>query len=247
MRCIHEASLYTQNSFITLTYKESALPTNGNLIYRDFQLFMKRLRFHYKNRTRFYMCGEYGPEKGRPHFHACLFNVGFDDVIFHKRTNSGADIYTSRTLSQFWPHGFASVGEVTFESAAYVARYIMDKRTGPAAAAYQRLDLETGELFNLTPEFNKMSLKPGIGHEWFQKFKTDVYPRDYVIVRGRKVKPPKYYDRKITMLNPETWELVENSRLEKMLLAESDNTPARLKVRETVARARGNLKSRSTL
>lgn len=205
---------------------------------------MKKLRKQY-DKARFYMCGEYGGETGRPHFHACLFNVLFEDKLFHKRTTSGADIYESATLSKLWGLGFASVGEVTFESAAYVARYIMDKRTGASAKLhYERLDQNTGEIYELIPEFTRMSLKPGIGAEWYNKFKTDVYPHDYVIVRGQKMKPPKYYDRRLTILDPDSWEIVENKRLEKMLASQQDNTPARLAVRQTVAIAGMNFKKR---
>ena len=74
IRCMHEAQLHERNSFVTLTYKGD-VPDEG-LRYRDFQLFMKRLRKYASGQQiRFYMCGEYGDEKGRPHFHACLFGV----------------------------------------------------------------------------------------------------------------------------------------------------------------------------
>lgn len=238
MRCIHEAALWKQNAFITLTYNDEHIPQNGSLRYEDWQAFMRRLRYNFE-RPRFYMCGEYGEKLGRPHFHACLFNINFEDKIFYKVSPSGETLYRSPTLEKLWPYGYSSIGDLTFESAAYVARYIMEKRTGPEAELhYQKTDTDTGESVSLEPEFTSMSLKPGIGADWFHQYRTDVYPHDYVIVRGKKMKPPRSYDRWLKQQEPGTWECVEHSRLEKMRKAENDNTPARLKVREQVARAR---------
>lgn len=44
MRCVDEASLYRDNSFITLTFNEQHLPNNRSLDVSIFQKFMKRLR-----------------------------------------------------------------------------------------------------------------------------------------------------------------------------------------------------------
>lgn len=45
VRCVHEASLYEKNSFITLTYSDENLKSN-KLVYKDFQNFVKKLRSH---------------------------------------------------------------------------------------------------------------------------------------------------------------------------------------------------------
>ena len=80
MRCLHEAKMHDRNCFVTLTYNNDNVPADRSLNYRDFQLFMKRLRFHFRGvPIRFYMCGEYGEDFGRPHFHACLFGLDFPD------------------------------------------------------------------------------------------------------------------------------------------------------------------------
>ena len=198
MRCLHEASLYDRNAFITLTYDDANLPPGGSLSYPDFQRFMKRLRKEV-GAVRFYAGGEYG-EQGtiRPHLHACLFGYDFPDKVFYKNSGSGERIYTSKLLQKLWKFGLSSVGDVTFQSAAYIARYCVAKRTGDAAKDWYACDQfvdEDGVIRDsVTPEFNRMSLKPGIGSRWLDKFKTDVYPRDYVVVNGVKVKPPKYYD-----------------------------------------------------
>jgi len=44
MRCMDEASLYRDNSFITLTFNDENLPDNRSLDVSIFQKFMKRLR-----------------------------------------------------------------------------------------------------------------------------------------------------------------------------------------------------------
>ena len=149
IRCIHESKLHSDNAFITLTYDDKKLPyrpigvppADKSLYYPDFQKFMKRLRKAYSGRIiRFYMAGEYGEQFGRPHFHACLFGVDFSDKIPFKKTPSGSVIYTSKILEKLWPYGFSSVGNVDFQSAAYVARYIMKKITGAAADSHYSLD-----------------------------------------------------------------------------------------------------------
>lgn len=144
VRCVHESKLHAENCFITLTYdskkappldveNDQKLPSDISLYYRDFQLFMKRLRKRFpEKKIRFYMCGEYGENFGRPHFHACIFGHNFDDLV-HWQTRNKVPLYRSKTLEELWPYGYSSVGTVTFESAAYVARYIMKKVTGEAA------------------------------------------------------------------------------------------------------------------
>lgn len=264
VRCMHEASLHDLNSFVTLTYDSNNLSPSLN--YRDFQLFMKRLRKSSARdasgteagtnptdarsgagRIRFFMCGEYGDNFGRPHFHALLFGKGFADRVEWKRLPSGSQLYRSKELERLWPYGFSSVGDVTFESAAYVARYCMKKVTGDAAAEhYQRVDCRTGELVSVVPEFARMSLKPGIGADWIRLYRTDVYRGDgdaYVVVNGMKCKPPRYYDQYMS----ETLErdVFEFSRHVKALERLDDQTPERLAVRERVTRARLEFKKRS--
>ncbi len=240
IRCMHEAQMHTQNCFITLTYDDAHLPSDRSLHYRDFQLFIKRLRKRYPGRRiRYYMAGEYGENFGRPHWHACIFGLDFDDKKLWKRTSANSLLYRSENLELLWPFGYSSIGDVTFESAAYVARYIMKKVTGKNAAEhYQEIDPDTGEITNRTPEFTKMSLKPGIGYEWYKQYTSDVYPHDYVVVRGKKVKPPKYYDKKYKIDNPYEFDELLYIREKSAKLNYADNTLERLAVKEQVAKAK---------
>ncbi len=238
IRCSHEASLYEDNSFITLTYDDAHLPPNGSLNLRHFQLFMKRLRFYMPQHVRFYHCGEYGEKFLRPHYHACLFNCGFPDKKVHAITKDKNHLYTSEILSELWPMGWAIIGEVTFQSAAYVARYIMKKINGADQAKhYERFNLSTGEIFNVKPEYTTMSRRPGIGHDWLKKFTSDVYPSDFVVIGGRKMRAPKYYDRQFELTYPSDFEKVRAARVREAKKHADDQTPARLKVRETVKSA----------
>lgn len=240
-RCVHEASLYDDNCFITLTYNNDNVPIDGGLNYSHFQLFMKRLRKRFPNDTiRFYMCGEYGENYGRPHYHACLFGFNFPDRVLHSRTGSGFFIYTSRILESLWSYGFSSVADFSFESAAYVARYVMKKITGQAAKRhYEVLDEMTGEIYNRSPEFCRMSLKPGIGARWWDKFgQSDVVPRDKVVINGVESTVPRYYDKLLRRYNFLQYDDAKTRRAFDNYSRRDDNTDARLSVKEQVVKAR---------
>ena len=195
IRCYHEAQLHGENSFITLTYDDAHLPPGGTLVKKDFQDFMKRLRERIApRRVRYFHCGEYGEKTSRPHYHACLFGFDFDDKALFRRSR-GISLYVSDTLSELWPFGFSTIGDVTFESAAYVARYILKKHLGEIPGVQGHVDTRTGEISEREREYTTMSRRPGIGREWYEKFKNEVYPHDEVIVQGRRMKPPRFYDR----------------------------------------------------
>lgn len=243
IRCMHEASLYPENCFLTLTYSESQLPPGGSLRYRDFQLFMKRLRQENRKRLiRFFMCGEYGELYRRPHFHACVFNYDFPDRVYFRTSGSGEKLFTSETLSRLWPHGFATIGDVTFESAAYAARYVLKKEFGKGAKSSDVVDPDTGVITSRTPEFCHMSLRPGIGAPWLAKFFSDVYPNGDMVVNGSVCKPPRYYDKLFRRLGAS--DLAAARALEAYKKRE-DNTAARLEVKRAVLKARLSLRKRS--
>lgn len=244
VRCLHEASLYDQNCFVTLTYDNKHLPAGGNLVKSDLQKFFKRLRKRF-GKFRYYACGEYGSELGRPHFHACIFGFDFADKCLWS-VRGGVRLYVSADLVALWPFGFSTIGQVTFESAAYVARYVTKKITGDMAKEhYTRFDSTTGEFWELTPEFNVMSRRPGIAKPWLDKYMSDVFPGDFVISRGREMKPPRYYD--VQFEKSDVWKHFEVKR-ERMNSAKEhagDNTPRRLQDKEAVAVAKLNLSRRS--
>lgn len=228
---MHEASLYPFNCFVTLTYDDAHLPADGSLDHRHFQLFLKRLRFHFSPQLiRYYMCGEYGDINRRPHYHACLFNVHFPDQTIWRKTEADNYIYSSPTLTNLWPLGHTSIGALNSQTAAYTARYVMQKVTGKGADHYYN---------GRTPEYNRMSLRPGIGAEWYSHFYRDIYPRDYlVLVGGNKTTPPSYYDKLLERQSPETYRQVVLDRSERAAAHFEDQTTPRLIVRDTVTKAR---------
>lgn len=236
---MHEASLYSDNSFLTLTYSPENIPAGRSLYYRDYQLFMKRLKKALAGRSiRFYMCGEYGDNYGRPHYHSILFDIDFPDKVLFKTNRQGDPIYKSDFLSGVWGLGHVTFGAVTYESAAYVARYVCKKITGNAELVqnhYQYFDLQDGQIYSLVPEFANMSRKPGIGKAWLDKYQSDVYPDDFVIVKGRKTRVPRFYDKNIDeslLLH------IKERRINRARRHKENNTPERLAVREAVLRAR---------
>lgn len=187
MRCVLESQLYERNCFLTLTYRDSDLPSDGSVSVRALQLFLKRLRKkYYDERIRFFACGEYGSKKFRPHYHLLLFNHSFDDATVWSR-RSGQLLYRSAALEELWPYGFSTIGDVTFESAAYCARYILKKVTGA----------DSREHYGARhPEFVTMSRRPGLASQWFDRYREDVYPGDRVVLRGGlSLFPPKFFDK----------------------------------------------------
>lgn len=232
---MHEADLYNENCFITLTFSKEHLPADYSISVRDWQLFMKKLRFHYSNKIRFYMCGEYGDLNLRPHYHAILFNHDFAEKVLYKE-DRGNKLYTSIHLSKIWPYGLATLGDVTFESAAYVARYVMKKITGePSVAHYTRVHPDTKKIVQVKPEFTLMSRRPGIAAPWLERFKSDVYPSDFIIARNMKMAPPRYYDKSLT---EEELEKLKRRRKKDGLRNKVHQTPERRRVRSVVRDSR---------
>ncbi len=235
VRCMHEASQHADNSFVTLTYDSQNLPSTGGLVLKHWQTFAKRLR-HKAGPFRFYHCGEYGDDTGRPHYHALLFGLDFRADRKHHKTLRGNPLYTSETLTDTWGKGHCVIGELTYESAAYVARYCMKKVNGKKAEAhYQTVDTRTGEVHQVKPEYTTMSRRPGIGKTWFDKYASDVFPSDEVIVNGKSARPPRYYD---TQLDSAELDRIKVKRRAQARPHRDNNTPERLLIRQTIQELR---------
>ncbi|AXL14683.1 replication initiator protein [Microviridae sp.] len=238
LRCYHESTLHAENCFVTLTYDNENLPSDGSLNKKHFQDFMKRLRASTPLKIRYFHCGEYGEVNRRPHYHACLFGYDFPDKQLFKKSGDYY-LYTSPLLSKLWPQGFSTIGELTFDTAAYTARYVLKKVTGKNADDhYTVVDPETGEIHELQPEYTTMSLKPGIGQGWFEKFNSEVYPSDSVVINGKECNPPRYYDKLLAESRPYTADYVRSDRKANGRKHLDNNTPERLAVRKQVATAK---------
>lgn len=217
LRCVHEAKFHDQNCFVTLTYDPEHLPLDGSIQVKHFQNFMKELRASFAHKKiRFFGCGEYGEKcdpdyetkLGRPHYHILLFGHDFDDSELYYQGDY--NLYTSQKLSRIWRKGHATVGALTKETAAYTARYCTKKISGEMAEEhYRRINKQTGEVNQLTPEFLLMSRRPGIAREWFEKYRRDTR-KGFVTQDGKIFGVPKYYQKLMTELEEET--LIQNRR-----------------------------------
>lgn len=225
VRCVCEAQMHKSNCLILLTYEK--MPINGSLQLSDWQDFMKRLRYEV-GPVRHFHAGEYGTLNGRPHDHALLFGYEFRDKKYLKMSVAGFKLYTSDYLNGIWKLGHATIGEMSFESAGYLARYLMDKPTLTRQVkdengvvigrTYTDKAIEKyGELVDgngvvslvKRPEYLTMSRGPGIGESWLRKFWRDVYPHDWFMLKsGAKMPPPRYFDNKV-----EEWNVVDMSAI----------------------------------
>lgn len=226
IRILFESTLYDQNCFITLTYNDDNLPEGGSLNKRDIQLFFKRLRKAFPNQSiRYFQCGEYGDLLSRPHHHAIIFNFDFEDKVPFKRSGE-YQLYVSKTLAKLWPYGIHSIGNLTFDSACYTARYILKKITGDNADEHYQ-----GRL----PEFVTMSRRPGIGKEWFELFSKDLYNHDVCVVSDDFIaRPPKYFDTLYDLTDSDHLKILKKRRM-KRAKDNPDNKYDRLEIRRKVA------------
>ena len=197
---------------------------------RDFQLFMKRLRRAFPtDKIRFFAAGEYGGQTFRPHYHAILFGLHLDDLKLYKPSRDGFNYFTSEKLQKVWDsscfsgkicyddcegsttplatRGFVVVANVSWNTCAYVARYVTKKLIG--------FDGEFYETHNLEKPFSLMSRKPGIGRRYYDDH-PDLYDYTYINVStedgGKKFRPPKYFDRIKSLDDPEFYEQMKSDR-----------------------------------
>lgn len=210
---VHEGHVNSPAWFLTLTYKPEELPANGSLDPVDPTLFLKRLRRRVETRFSYYLAGEYGEKTERPHYHAVLFGCSFLDRD-HLCDRNGAPVFRSDQLDAAWRHGLAEFTGLTYGAARYVAAYVRKKvRQRDKPEHYTRVDPETGELVELQREYGRMSRRPAIGRRWIERYWRDVYPRDFVVMDGFELKPPRYYDKWMELHHPRIMMEVRERRI----------------------------------
>lgn len=227
-----ESLSWEQNWFLTLTYDPMWVPrkevlnketgeliTGMPLVPEHLTAFIKKLRRrweyqHHHTGIRFYACGEYGEEHERPHYHICLMNFPIEpdslELQFHNWL--GDPIFKSKEIEKLWRYGITTIGALTWQSAAYVARYMVKKQKGPESDKYYE---SKGQI----KEFVRMSLKPGIAREWYEQHKDEIYKTDEVFVPKRgggtiRLKPALYFDRLYDATNPEEMKKIKLQRKE---------------------------------
>lgn len=251
IRALHESKMHPYSQFVTLTYDNAHLPHDFSLDHRDFQLFMKRLRksrgFDPANRIKYFMCGEYGDENYRPHYHAILYNVRFPDKKLYRKSSKGLDYFTSIELSELWGQGLVVFGKVEFQSCAYVSGYLLKKAMGKNAwMAYCDVDANGVVSNEVAPEYRKLS--NGLGKSWFEKYGSHAFEHDSIIINAKEVRPPRYYDLLFEKDPKNAVQGLAGNKLtgvkrRRAILARSmraDNTPRRKRVKEIIALKRLN-------
>lgn len=244
VRCMHEAAMYDNNAFITLTYNDDNLPSDHSIHKKEVQKFFKRLRKNTGKKFRYFACGEYGEKNNRPHYHAIIFGYDFPDKRLWSKTKNGDLLFRSQELEKSWNKGHSLIGNVTFESCAYVARYIMKKRKGKPDTVdprtgktneeyYKILDTETGEIYQVEPEFCLMSRRPGLGRDWLDTYVSDT-DKDFITIRGVKHKLPKYYDNILEQEDELDMQRRKDKRRKLANERKSDNTYERLEVKRKI-------------
>lgn len=213
-RITKEATLYQNNCFLTLTYNNENLPTKDTinketgelitghpLVKKHVQDFIKRLRrqyeYHFGHKgIRFYACGEYGGRTGRPHYHLAMFNIDttvFGDIKLIGNNKQGDALFTSKTIERIWGKGFITIGDLTPQSAAYIARYMLKKQKGKGKEWYY-------ESKGIVSEYTSMSNKPGISRVWYEEHKDEYWISDKLYIPQKnktpqEVKTPTYFDK----------------------------------------------------
>lgn len=206
--------MHQENSFITLTYDDNHL-ISPKLIYSDFQNFMKRLRdrINYEQKIGYFVTGEYGDQKKRPHWHALLFNWRPNDCVYKYSNERGDKIYSSRILSELWRDGISEIGSVTFESAGYVARYAAKK----LVHGYDDHDYQP---------ISKKSCVNAIGKSFLEKYYRDIFGSGVVTIQnasGEIIQSsiPRYYEKWFKENHFEEWLCyIKRVKSEKMLKAQ---------------------------
>lgn len=218
-RCMAELKTAHNAYFVTLTYNNEHLefapyvdPETGSietrpvLVPKHLQDWLKRIRRSAERRgfdkVRFFACGEYGEESLRPHYHVILYNVPNCLIDKPKKwvdSTPEAPLWYSDTFSRFWPYGYAVFGDVNWETCAYVARYITKKQLGKSKQEQEKAQAQFFPDFPWVPELVRMSRRPGIGRDYYEAHKGEIYRTDelFVPIKGiiQAVRPAKYYDR----------------------------------------------------
>lgn len=206
LRSVHEATQHDQNTFLTLTYDDSAL-TDPKLNYEDFQVFIRALRdsisirassiftrkTYVVNPISYIVAGEYGSKTKRPHWHTVIFGYKAADEKFKYTSKSGHPLFSSESLDKIWGKGIVEAGAVTLESASYCARYALK-------------ELAHGELVDEYKPLFKASTRPAIAARWLETFCTDVFNHGRLhLADGSISEIPRYYKKWCEKHRPDLW------------------------------------------
>lgn len=256
VRAFHEASMHEENCFLTLTYNDANLPSNGSIVPLDAKKFMLKLRnkiciddnckgyrFNWSTleevfgcrgfcrKILSFGCAEYGEKLSRPHYHICIFGFNFADRKFWRWSKNDWSpakwrVDRSDVLESLWTFGFSEIGSVTFESAAYVGRYCVKKITG------KKSDKHYGD--KLPERKICVSNRVGIGRKFVEKYAGQLLVNDHVVVKGVKMSLPRYYRKRLEIDFPEESDVAKLRRFGMLRPVDLDGTEARLRDRKKI-------------
>ncbi|UPW41250.1 replication initiator protein [Sigmofec virus UA08Rod_4769] len=154
-------------------------------------------------------CGEYGEKYGRPHHHAILFGFQFPDLT--PIYENGKKYYTSAILTKLWPFGIHRIGECTYNSCAYVSRYVTKKMNCSNSNEYYN---------GRKPEYVTYSTKPVLGANYFLKNHEEIVNCQEISVYADKLYKchmPKSYDNLYKKINKDKYEQMKEERVKNAL------------------------------
>lgn len=172
LRCQLELQNHKEAVFATLTYDDEHKPLT--LEKRHVSAYLKKIRKILPNKLRFFASGEYGENTHRPHYHAIIY---------------GASQLQAPRLAEAWTQGHVHIDQATPANIAYTAGYC-SKKIGYRRHTHERVDPDTGEVYQWQPPFIQMSRNPGIGAH-AKKFLNSW--RLYAVKDGHKMPVPRYF------------------------------------------------------
>lgn len=179
------------------------------------------------------MCGEYGEQTFRPHYHALLFGLDIPDIERFS-VRRGYPVFRSALLSELWRCGNVELGSVTAASARYCAGYVLKQSGMP-----QPVDPSTGELMPVVKPYGRMSLRPGLGDGWIRRFYPEVFTHSACYSQDRAFGIPRRFKSILEEVDPGAFETLQAEAVAKAQVS-PDLTRARLAVRERVQLAKLN-------
>lgn len=135
-RLMLEVTTSFDSAFLTLTFDDIHLPSDGSVCKETLQKFLKRYRKRFEpHKIRYFAIGEYGHDGKRewnPHYHIALFSpVRIERCYLPCQDMRKRDLCTHDCyLGLAWPYGNVEVSRTLGrENAGYITGYIKKKAT----------------------------------------------------------------------------------------------------------------------
>lgn len=254
IRCMHEAQLHENNSWITLTYAPESLPEGGTLSKRDLTLFIKRLRKSLPLSTNFpcyndAMQIQYYRSKatkwkyrqGKPKPHTIYKEIRYYACGEYGRSGTIRPHYHICLFGHDFPDKYfwkmSKTGYPIYRSPALENIWTLGhsslgdltmETAGYTARYIMKKHFGPHAKFyydGLEPEYTVMSRRPGLARKWIEKYTSDVYPKDYFTIEGVKYQPPRYYDQYLEETNSHLYARTKWKRNEAREKEELENGP----------------------